>query len=126
SGCDAVMGGRALAARPWLLWQVGERLGFAAPLGREGEPAPSTPLEEGAEFGRACLTHLRWLQEYLPFEMGSARFRFYLRMTIGWLEFGHHLFASCSAAKDYATLSATVEKFFSSPQKMSPRTALRE
>lgn len=26
TGCDAVMVGRALAARPWLLWQVGEGL----------------------------------------------------------------------------------------------------
>ena len=33
TGCDLVMAGRALAARPWMLWQFGERRGFAAPVG---------------------------------------------------------------------------------------------
>lgn len=125
SGCDAVMVGRALAARPWMLWQVGERLGFAPPLGFSGR-APSTPEEEGAEFGRACSHFLSLLEEHFVFEEGFKRFKFYLRMVCGWLEFGHFLFASTSKAKDYAGVREAVEKFFSGPQSMVLRTNLRE
>jgi tRNA-dihydrouridine synthase len=126
SGCDAVMVGRALAARPWLLWQVGERLGFASPPGLEGLKAPATPAEEGAEFGRACLLLLDALEKYFDFEGGAKRFRFQIRMTCGWLEFGHHLFALASRGQDYGGLRGAVHEFFSTPQKMVARTQLRE
>lgn len=125
-GCDAVMVGRGLAARPWLLWQVGEKLGFGAPVGFEGKRAPSTHFEEGEEFGRACLHFLELLEKYFIFEEGFKRFKFYLRMVIGWLEFGHHLFATSSRAKSYEDLRASVNEFFATPQKMYMRTALRE
>lgn len=36
TGCDMAMSGRGLAARPWMLWQLGEELGFATPLGKRG------------------------------------------------------------------------------------------
>jgi tRNA-dihydrouridine synthase len=125
SGCDAVMVGRALAARPWLLWQIGEQLGFPPPPGFSGS-APATPEEEGAEFGRAAIHFLEELEKHFPFESGFTRFRFYLRMTSGWLEFGHHLFAQATRAKSYEDMRGVVYRFFESPQKMYPRTALRE
>jgi len=126
SGCDAVMVGRALAARPWLLWQVGERLGFSPPVGFEGLRAPASALEEGAEFGRSCMHFLEVLEQYFSFAQGFTRFKFYLRMTCGWLEFGHHLFASTSKAKSYEDVREAVRVFFSVPQSMSMRTHLRE
>lgn len=126
SGCDAVMVGRALAARPWMLWQVGERLGFGAPVAFAGQRAPVGGLEEGAEFGRASLFLIDELEKHFAWEAGFTRFKFHLRMTVGWLEFGHHLSASCSRAKGYSELRDTVAVFFSSPQKMSARTHLRE
>lgn len=125
SGCDQVMVGRALAARPWLLWQVGEKLGFAPPPGFSG-PAPSDPYDEGREFGKAAIHFLEELERYFPFASGFTKFRFHLRMTTGWLEFGHSLFAQATRAKSYEELRATVFKFFECPQKMYPRTALRE
>lgn len=125
SGCDAVMVGRALAARPWLLWQVGERLGFAPPAGRSGS-APATAEQEGAEFGQVCRVLVALLEEYFPFEAGHTRLKFHLRMVGGWLEFGHYLFASVSKAKTYLECQQAIERFFSAPQKMSPRTHLRE
>jgi tRNA-dihydrouridine synthase len=125
SDCDSVMVGRGLAARPWLLWQVGERLGFPPPLGMTGR-APSTPYEEGAEFGRSSEHFLSLLEEHFEFEEGFKRFKFYLRMVCGWLEFGHHLFASTSKAKTYADVREALEKFFAVPQSMSMRTHLRE
>ncbi len=126
SGCDAVMVGRALAARPWLMWQVGERLGFLPPRGHENRLAPSTPNEEGCEYGRACLLFLNLLEAYYPFASGYTRFKFHLRMTSGWLEFGHHLSASCARAQNYRDLHEAVTTFFSADQKMNKRTALRE
>lgn len=125
AGCDNVMVGRGLAARPWMLWQVGERLGFAPPKGMAGK-APATPEEEGAEFGKSCTHFLDLLEKYYSFEDGFKRFKFYLRMVCGWLEFGHYLFASTSKAKDYSQVREAVEKFFSGPQSMSVRTNLRE
>jgi tRNA-dihydrouridine synthase B len=126
TGCDSVMIGRALLARPWLLWQLGEKLGFSAPPGLSHRHAPATPYEEGAEYGAAALHKLELLEKYFDFENGFKRFKFHLRMTCGWLEFGHALSASCSRAKNYSDLRATVLTFFSAQQKMYARTNLRE
>lgn len=126
SACDAVMVGRALAARPWMIWQLGERLGFEAPEGFEGRKAPETAAEEGEECGRALHHFLDLLENYFPFEAGFTRFRFHLRMTCGWLEFGHHLFAKATGAKTYAQLREVLNEFFAVEQKMVKRTALRE
>jgi tRNA-dihydrouridine synthase B len=126
SGCDAVMVGRALAARPWLMWQVGEHLGFAPPSGFEGRRAPRTPIEEGEEFGRASHLYLNLLERFFDFESGFVRFKFHLRMTCGWLEFGHHLFGSSAKAKSYGDLYHALDRFFASAQRMNARTALRE
>jgi tRNA-dihydrouridine synthase len=126
AGCDAVMIGRALAARPWLLWQLGEKLGFESPPDCKDRVAPQTPLEEGAESGRALKYFLELLEHYFPFEAGFTRFRFHLRMTCGWLEFGHHLFAKASSAKSYEQLRVVLNEFFNVEQKMMKRTALRE
>ncbi|MGZ3723893.1 MAG: tRNA dihydrouridine synthase [Bdellovibrionales bacterium] len=126
TGCDSVMVGRALAARPWMLWQIGERLGFPAPPGFEDRAAPATPLEEGAEFGRATLHLIDLLERYFDFEAGYKRIKFHLRMTCGWLEFGHALNTYCSRCHSYEDLRAAVTKFFLAPQKMYVRTNLRE
>lgn len=124
--CDSVMVGRALAARPWMMWQVGERLGFLPPKEFAGQMAPQTAHEEGVEYGRACLYLLEALERYFPFEGGFTRFRFHLRMTCGWLEFGHALMTLCSRGKSYVELRQTVEQFFTNPQRMVVRTNLRE
>lgn len=131
--CDSVMVGRALTARPWLLWQVGEKLGFSAPtaavesgLGVCGESAPQTPEEEGREFGRAALFLLDEMEKHFSFEDGAKRFKFYIRMTMGWLEFGQHLFSLVSRAKSYSEMRENLLKFFSTEQRMNSRTQLRE
>ncbi|MGE3387965.1 MAG: tRNA dihydrouridine synthase [Bdellovibrionales bacterium] len=119
TGCDMVMVGRALTARPWLLWQVGERLGWDVPR------APQTPEEEGAEFGCALLFFLEKLEEYFPLEAGLKRLNFHLRNAHPWLEFGHALAASVSRAKTYQAARERIEMFFTTSQSMSARTELR-
>jgi nifR3 family TIM-barrel protein len=123
--CDMVMIGRALTARPWLLWQVGRQLGFADPEGFENRTLPQSPEEEGAEYGRHLLFLLEQFQIYIPQPLGLRKFMFYLTNSHPWLEFGHALHAKCSRAANYADLKTTIENFFVSPQCMSSRTDLR-
>lgn len=125
TGCDMVMVGRALTARPWLLWQVGEKLGFEAPVGFENMNPPKTIYEEGAEFGRHLLYLLEQFQIYLPEPLGLRKFMFYLTNSHPWLEFGHSLQAQCSNAHNYEQLKIIIENFFETEQAMHSRTDLR-
>jgi len=125
TGCDLVMSGRALAARPWLLWQVGEKLGFAPPKGREGS-APSTREEEGAEYGRTLLQMIDECEKIFSPDLALRKIRFYLRTTHVWLAFGHTLTALSHKAENLNQLRESVHTFFAQPQEMVPRTELRQ
>ncbi len=126
TGCDLVMVGRALVARPWLLWQVGERLGLSAPADDSLERCPWTPAEEGREYGRAALFLVDELERHFEWNAAFTRFKFYIRMTMGWLEFGHHLFSLVSRARSFDDLRAALNSFFAVEQRMCARTQLRE
>ena len=133
TGCDAVMVGRALTARPWLLWQVGSRLGWPDPVGREGEKPPSTREEEGREFGRVALKLIDRIAFYHPpidkahwsDELLLRKTRFFLKNAAPWLEFGHELEARATKAKTLADARVAVAKFFEGEHLMSARTDLR-
>lgn len=125
TGCDMVMSGRALAARPWLLWQVGEDLGWAPPPGRTGA-APRTPEEEGAEYCRALLTLIRHAQTYFAPELGLRKVRFHIRMTQVWMLYGHTLIKISTKAKSLEEMIPMIEEFATKPQEMAGRTALLE
>lgn len=125
TGCDSVMVGRALTARPWLLWQVGERLGFAPPEGREGK-APSTPEEEGAEYGRSLHILLKSMRTHFSEDLGLRKFRFYVRTSSPWLTFGNQLYSVVTKAKTYDECEAGLHQFFSMSQTMSGKTQLRQ
>lgn len=124
--CDLVMSGRGLAARPWMLWQVGEDLGFAPPTGREGQKAPRTGYEEGAEYGRSLLRLIAYSDRYFGDSLGLRKVRFYLRTTSVWLMFGQELMAISTRVKNLEELAREVEKFFSSPMEMLQKTELRQ
>lgn len=125
TGCDLVMAGRALAARPWMLWQIGERLGWAPPEGREGH-APRTPEEEGAEYGRALLRLIDLCDEAYDENYAMRKIRFHLRTTAVWLQFGHTLSAISTKVQTLVELRVAVAQFFSVEQAMSQRTELRQ
>ncbi|MEK7357060.1 MAG: tRNA-dihydrouridine synthase family protein [Bdellovibrionota bacterium] len=126
TGCDLAMVGRAMTARPWILWQVGERLGWPTPLGREGERAPCTPEEEGAEFGRSLKRLAAYMREHFTEELGMRKFRFYARTASPWLQFGHDLYARTTKAKTWNELDEQLETFFSVAHSMTARTELRQ
>lgn len=129
---DKVMAGRALAARPWMLWQLGEKLGFESPVGLEGRKAPSTAEEEGLEYGRSLLRLIDYCEEHFMSEAGASesltlrKVQFYIRTTHVWLEFGHALMAKCSSCQTLAQMREAVSVFFEIPQSMSLRTELRQ
>lgn len=125
TGCDMVMIGRALTARPWLLWQIGEKLGFAAPAGREGESAPRNPEEEGTELGRALMRLSFLMEEHFPEELALRKFRFFVRTGSPWLIFGHELYTVTSRAKSFVELREALTKFFAGTHAMSARTDFR-
>lgn len=124
TGCDMVMIGRALTARPWILWQVGHRLGWPNPKGFHGAP-PETPEQEGELFGECLLWLVDVYKQSFVENMGLKKFNFYIKNASPWLEFGHALMADCSKAKSYEELKFYLEKFFLSPQRMMKRTELR-
>jgi tRNA-dihydrouridine synthase B len=125
TGCDSVMVGRAVTARPWILWQIGEELGFQAPAGREGESAPRSGAEEGAEYGRMLLKIIDHFSKS-PFpDLALRQLRFFVRTGSVWLEFGNTLFGLVSKAKDFDEARSFVRDFFKVEQNMMERTTLR-
>jgi len=126
TGCDMVMAGRALTARPWLLWQLGEALGFGPPPGREGQRAPCGPVEEGAEYGRSLKRLLALMSEHFSDDLTLRKFRFFIRTGAPWLQFGHDLYARSTKAKNTVELALALEEFFAREQSMTSRTELRQ
>ncbi len=125
TNCDLVMSGRALAARPWMFWQVGERLGMPAPKGRQGL-APKTGEEEGAEYGRALLQLVDECELIFSADLAIRKIRFYIRTSHVWLIFGHSLMALAHKAQSLPQLRISIREFFQSPQPMVQRTDLRQ
>ena len=125
TGCDMVMAGRGLTARPWLMWQLGEKLGWGNPLGKKGAP-PKTSGEEGVEYGKSLSRLLDLMEETLPQPLALRKFLFHVQTSSVWIPFGHTLFSKISGARTFAEARAVLKKFFSYPHEMSTRTELRQ
>lgn len=132
TGADKAMAGRALAARPWMMWQLGEHLNFSTPSGFENLKAPQTPEEEGAEYGRCLLKFINYCEESFMLDakvsesLTMRKVQFYIRTTHVWLEFGHALMAKASRCQSLAELRKVSADFFSQEQRMNLRTELRQ
>lgn len=124
TGCDMVMAGRALTVRPWLMWQLGEKLGFKNPAGKTGA-APQDGYEEGEEFRNVCFHLLEFMKEHCPERLGLRKIKFFITNAHPWLEFGHTLFAWTVKANTYDQMDESLRRFFSTPQKIYQRTELR-
>lgn len=188
TGCDGVMIGRALAAKPWMIRQIldqsdhdlvgldalnlkantrvrsndhanariqsddhlnpqtqseqkmkiGPKMNAGPPHFHPTEPTNSsdhsfatsfqsaTPEWEGAEYGRNLIYQLDLLESQgLSFEEVRRKIGFYIRMTHMWLEFGHQLNSLASKPKNSLELRENFIRFFSMPQNMSQRSALK-
>jgi tRNA-dihydrouridine synthase B len=124
--CDLVMAGRALAARPWMLWQVGRACGFQDPINHQARELPLTPEQEGAEYG-LCLRHLvSECEKVFSPPLAMRKISFYVRTTAVWLDFGHELFSITTKAKTLEELKEAHAAFFAREQRMTGYTQLRE
>lgn len=121
TGCQMVMAGRALAARPWLMWQLAEDLG----LSDRSAEAPRARIDEGAEYGRALLKLIELCRHYFSEEQAIRKIRFHIRMTEMWLVFGHTLIRISTKAKTLNEIEEGIKEFFKSEQEMVPTTDLR-
>jgi tRNA-dihydrouridine synthase B len=110
---DGVMIARAAVARPWILWQISEKLGIAdKPLGRENQTCPHTPEEEGAEYARACLYLIKLFEENgMDEEYTLEKFRFFAATGARWFQFGHAFWKLTTQCKSVAVLKERVESF---------------
>ncbi len=132
TGCDKVMAGRALAARPWMMWQLGEILGFENPVLFQNQKAPRTAVEEGAEYGRALLKYIDYCEYYFMQQAGASenltlrKISFFVRTTHVWLEFGHSLMSVVSSAKNLQELRQSSNQFFAAEHRMMEKTELRQ
>ncbi|MCB0370285.1 MAG: tRNA-dihydrouridine synthase family protein [Bdellovibrionales bacterium] len=127
--CDLVMSGRALAARPWMFWQLGYQLGMTAPendlIAGRTKP-PLTRVEEGAEFGKSLLVFIELCRQYFGESLALRKISFYIKTTSPWLEFGHTLFSISTRAKSIESLKILVNDFFTQEQVMYSETDLRQ
>ncbi len=132
TGADKAMAGRALAARPWMMWQLGESLNFESPVGFENRKAPQTPAEEGREYGLCLLKFIDYCEESFMLQANVSesltmrKIQFYIRTTHVWLEFGHALMAKASRCQTLVEMRLACSEFFAQEQNMNLRTELRQ
>ncbi|MCM2276930.1 MAG: tRNA-dihydrouridine synthase family protein [Oligoflexia bacterium] len=123
TGCDRIMIGRALLAKPWLLSEFGRR----APA--SGTFAAEDPIVSGASYGKFLSRVLELSREHYPEPLGVRRFRFLAYFGSPYLEYGHHFYSSLTSTDTYDGLSRRLLDFFGArferPQKMASRTSLR-
>jgi tRNA-dihydrouridine synthase B len=120
-GCSGAMIARAATARPWILWQIAEDLGFSdTPLGREGQRAPRSPEEEAREFYSAFLRLIDLVEEHFAEsdgreEYGLQKLRFFAATASKWFMFGHSFWKVTMKAKSFEQMrfgiAAYSEKF---------------
>lgn len=125
TGCDGVMIGRALTARPWMFWQIGRSLGLENPEGLVGDP-PQTPTEEAYEYGKALLHFAEICEQYFEEKQAQKRIKFFVIVSHVWLNFGHSLMRKIHKAQSVEAMKqAIIDFFISEGLSMTERTQLR-
>lgn len=126
TGVDMVMSGRALAARPWLVWQVAERMNLTTPLLMKGKVAPKDSLEEAQEYGRMLVRFVQLSRFYFGENLALRKIRFFVRTTSCWLDFGQSLFSLVSKTVTTQEMEVAIQEFFKQEIRMFEKTDLRQ
>ncbi len=125
TNCDGVMIGRALTARPWMMWQLGESMGLKTPTAQVGRSCPYTPEEEAYEYGRALKLFIGYCLDYYPIDNAQRKINFYLKVSSVWLNFGHSLSKKIFACNELNEYHEVIDSFFSKPGlSLAPSTLL--
>ncbi len=108
---DGVMIGRAITARPFILWQIAQCQGYqAAPPAFAGHRAPAGPEEEGQFYLLGLLRFIEALNKHFDNPQKRwKRFKFYLLQSHKWLFYGHALYARCMKLNDLASITRMIE-----------------
>ncbi|OYZ22895.1 MAG: nitrogen fixation protein NifR [Bdellovibrio sp. 28-41-41] len=120
TGCDMVMAGRALAARPWMVAQIAQDMGYDVGF------VARTSEEEATEYGLCLLKYIQLSRKYFGNNLALRKVNFYLRTTTPWIEFGHSLIGIGQKAKTTEDLELAVIEFFKYGHRMSAYTELRQ
>jgi len=126
TGCDRVMIGRALLAKPWLLGS------FSREQFEDGR-MPVSPVNDtvraGAEYGKFLSRVLDLSREHYVESLGVRRFRYLAHFGCPYLEYGHNFYASLTSVGTYDGLNKRITEFFGvrfdRPQNMVSHTSLR-
>lgn len=112
-GVDGAMLARAATARPWILWQIAEDLGFEGPArGRGLEKAPRTPEEEGQEYFIALQRFAFLLKQFFGETPESLqRLKFYVGVSAPWLSFGHHFWKSLYSLPEFSLVERKIVEY---------------
>jgi len=109
TGCDRVMIGRAMMAKPWLI---------------RNEPEPDAETQ-GEWYGQFLKTVLAECVRYYSEKDGRRRILFLITQAKPWIEYGEYLHGRLQSAQNYEEMGAALEKFFSQKQRIVKRTLLR-
>ncbi len=121
TGCDRVMIGRALTAKPYLIATIAQKRGASV----SQDFLPQSQFEEGAFYGRFLKRVVEISEEFYSEVDGLKKLCFLLYHSCVWLEFGHHLYGQIRGAKTYSDAQARLNTFFSQPHRMREKTILR-
>lgn len=112
-GCDGAMIARAATVRPWILWQIAEKLGIdAKPPGREGQLAPKTPEEEATEYYKALDQYINLVRHYFgDTEYGLQKTRFFVATGSKWFLFGHSFWRITMKAKSLVEMQQAIAEY---------------
>lgn len=110
---DGAMIARAATARPWIMWQIAQRLGFSEPpRGGIVRPCPWTSEEEGREYIHACLKLIEFMSSYFGEDAYILeKFRFFAATGARWYQFGHAFWKMTTKAKTVNELTNFIEEF---------------
>lgn len=123
--CDMVMAGRALTARPWMFWQLGEILGWPAPPGKNTK-APQSEEEEAQELYHFLIKLSFKMESYFPNNVAINKFNFFIKTCSPWLIHGNFFWGKVSAKNSFQEKRDYIHSFFSEPQRLMQKTLLSQ
>lgn len=124
TGCNMAMIGRALVARPWLMWQYGEKMGWSPPEGKVGA-APFHPQEEAEEYFICARKMMVQMQLRFKPNLALRKYLFYIKTSSVWLDYGHYIWARMTQCKQWEDVPIALEELRQKQFMMLQRTELR-
>lgn len=124
TGCDQVMIGRALTAKPWLLTKWAKEQGFDTT--NFDHLIPEDGYEEAKVYGIYLNDFFNNCFEFFDEKNALKRIKFFTKVSTPWLNFGHSLSKGLFKLKEQKEISDFTQSFFENDSlKMSTRTELR-